>query len=108
MSRAELPRQAIVALPRDGTFVELRSDALIFQTRDCLLPGTQVRFRLVMEGQPFALQAPVGACMVMEKDRAGFVYHVRLALDALPEGDQHLIALFIEKGRGLPGLERPG
>lgn len=96
-----------VALPREGTFVELRPEALTFETRQCLLPGTPVRFRLVMEGRPLTLEAPVGACLVMEKDRAGYLYHVRLALDALPEADRHLIALFIAKGRGHPGLEGP-
>ena len=96
-----------VALPRDGAFVELRPEAVAFETRQCLLPGTPVRFRLVMEGRPLTLEAPVGACLVMDKDRAGYLYQVRLALDALPEADRHLIALFIAKGRGHPGLEGP-
>jgi hypothetical protein len=95
------------ALPRDGTFIELRPEALTFETRQCLLPGTAVRFRLVMEGRPLTLEAPVGACLVMDKDRAGYLYHVRLALDALPEADRHLVSLFIAKGRGHPGLEGP-
>ena len=95
-----------VALPRDGTFIELRPEALTFETRQCLLPGTAVRFRLVMEGRPLTLEAPVDACLVMDKDRAGFLYHVRLSLDPLAEADRHLIALFIAKGRGHPGLER--
>jgi hypothetical protein len=85
--------------------VELRSDALTFETRECLLPGTMVRFRLVMEGHSLALQAPVGACLVMDKQRGGYLFHVRLALEALAEADRHLIALFIAKGRGHPGLE---
>lgn len=101
------PKLTTVGLPRDGIFVELRSEALTFETRQCLLPGTVVRFRLVMEGKPLALNAPVGACLVMDKDRAGYLYHVRLALDALAEPDRHLVALFIEKGRGHPGLEAP-
>jgi hypothetical protein len=96
-----------VDLPRDQTFVELRPDMLTFETRQCLLPGTPVRFRLVMEGKPLNLEAQVGACLVMEKDRAGYLYHVRLALEGLAEPDRHLIALFIAKGRGHPGLEGP-
>jgi hypothetical protein len=101
------PKLTTVGLPRDGSFVELRPDALTFETRSCLLPGTVVRFRLVMEGRPLALQAPVGACLVMDKDRGGYLYHVRLALDTLAEADRHLVALFIAKGRGHPGLEPP-
>jgi hypothetical protein len=92
-------------LPRDAALVELRPDALTFETRECLLPATVVRFRLVMEGKPLALQAPVGACLVMDRQRGGYVYNVRLALDALAEADRHLIALYIAKGRGHPGLE---
>jgi hypothetical protein len=100
-------RHPTVALPRDRILVELRADAVTFETRECLIPGTKVRFRLVMEGRPLALQAPVAACLVMDRDRTGYLYHVRLALDALPEPDRHLIALFIEKGRGGPALEPP-
>ena len=107
MKGALFPKPLVVGLPPDAEFVELRPESLTFQTRQCLLPGTLVRFRLVMEGQPLSLQAPVGACLVMDKDRAGFVYHARLALERLPEPDRHLIALFIGKGRGRPRLERP-
>ena len=105
MTRGLFARQPTVGLPRDAAFVELRHDALTFQTRECLLPGTRVRFRLLMEGQPLELQAPVGACLVMDKDRNGYLYDVRLALDALPGPDRHLISLFIDKGRGEPNLQ---
>ena len=87
--------------------MELRPDALTFQTRQCLLPGTRVRFRLVMEGRPWALQAAVAACMVMEKERSGYVFHVRLSLQMLSDPDQHLVKLFIARGRGQPGLKPP-
>ena len=92
------------ALPRDATLVELRAEALTFQTRECLLPGTAVSLVLRLEGRPLPLQAPVGACLVMEKDRSGYTFHCRLDLTALPGPDQHLIALFIAKGRGSPEL----
>jgi hypothetical protein len=108
LNRTSTPRLLTVALPRDRILIELRADALTFETRECLLPGTKVRFRLVMEGRPLALQAPVGTCLVMDRDRVGYLYNVRLALDALAEPDRHLIALFIEKGRGGPALEPPG
>jgi hypothetical protein len=101
------PKLTTVGLPRDGSFVELRHDALTFETRSCLLPATVVRFRLLMEGKPLELKAPVDACLVMDKDRNGYIYHVRLALDRLAEPDRHLVALFIAKGRGHPGLQPP-
>ncbi|HUG53843.1 MAG TPA: hypothetical protein VMR21_09580 [Vicinamibacteria bacterium] len=92
------------ALPKDATLVELRADALTFRTRECLLPGTPVDLVLRLEGRPLALQAPVDACLVMEKDRAGYVFHCRLALGELPGPDRQLLALFINKGRGSPEL----
>jgi hypothetical protein len=101
------PKLTTLGLPRDGILVELRHDALTFETRSCLLPGTVLRFRLLMEGKPLELKAPVDACLVMDKDRNGYLYHVRLALDRLAEADRHLIALFIAKGRGHPGLAAP-
>jgi hypothetical protein len=73
-------------------------------TRSCLLPGTQVSFDLVMEGQPLRLQAPVSECLVVAKERSGYVFHPRLWLGELPEPDRHLIALFIGKGRGSPSV----
>ena len=96
-----------VALPKDAALVELRPDALTFQTRECLLPGTSVAFNLVMEGRALALEAPTEACLVVGRDRMGFLYHSRVSLAALSEGDRSLIALFIAKGRGAPGVAAP-
>ena len=93
------------ALPRDATLVELRPDALTFRTRECVLPGTPVDLVLRLEGQPLAIQAPVDACLVVEKDRSGYVFHCRLDLGALPAPDRQLVSLFIGKGRGSPALE---
>ena len=107
MTRLTLSQTTIAALPKDSVLFELRPEALTVQTRQCLLPGTIVRFRLLMEGRPLSLQAPVIACLVIDKDRTGYLFHVRLSLERLPEPDRHLIALFIEKGRGRPGLEPP-
>ena len=45
--------------------------------------------------------------MVMEKERSGYVFHVRLSLDTLSDPDHHLVNLFISKGRGQPGLKPP-
>ncbi len=95
-------------LPRDAALVELRADALTFRTRECVLPATVVDLVLRLEGQPLALQAPVQACLVVEKERGGYVFHCRLDLASLPGPDRHLIALFITKGRGSPGLSPPG
>jgi hypothetical protein len=93
-----------VALPKDSLFVELQPDLLTFETRDCLLPGTQVAFSLVLEGHSLPLQAPVAECLVVDKDKAGFLYQPRVSLAGLPGSDRQLIALFILKGRGSVGL----
>ena len=93
-----------VSLPKDSLFVELHPDVLTFETRECLLPGTQVSFSLVMEGQPLPLQAPVAECLVVDKDKAGFLYQARVSLASVSASDRQLIALFIQKGRGSVGL----
>lgn len=89
-----------VPLPPDAQVVELRPEALVFRTRECLLPGALVEFTLVMEGHPLRLAAPVEACLVVEKDKNGHTFHVRLSFAGLPGSDQTLISLFIGKGRG--------
>jgi hypothetical protein len=94
-------------LPKDATLVELRPDALTFRTREAVLPGTRVDLVLRLEGQPLALEAPVDACLVVEKDRSGHVYHCVLDLNALPGPDRQIVALFISKGRGSPQLSPP-
>jgi hypothetical protein len=93
-----------VSLPKDSLFVELQPAVLTFETRECLLPGTQVAFSLVMEGQPLPLQAPVSECLVVDRDKAGFLYQARVSLATVSESDRQLIALFILKGRGSVGL----
>jgi hypothetical protein len=94
-------------LPSDATLVELRAEALTFRTRESILPPTVVDLIVRLEGQPLAVQAPVEACLVVEKDRAGYVFHCRLDLTAMPGPDRQLIALFISKGRGSPVLSPP-
>jgi hypothetical protein len=95
-------------LPKDAVLVELKPESLTFETRECLLPGTRVAFALVMEGRSLPLEAPAEACLVVDRDRAGYVFHSRLSLAALADSDLSLIALFIAKGRGSPGLAAPG
>jgi hypothetical protein len=95
-------------LPRDAVFVELRPDVLVFQTRECLLPGTDVRLRLRMEGQPLPMVTPVTACLVVDRDKAGYLFHIVASLAGLREADRQLISLFIGKGRGMPELEPAG
>jgi hypothetical protein len=92
------------ALPADARILELRPDVLLFETRVCLLPGTLLSFSLVLEGKALPLQAPVDALLVADRDRTGYVFHCRIALGTLPAADQHIIGLFIGKGRGSPGL----
>jgi hypothetical protein len=93
-----------VPLPKDAAIVELRPESLTFQTRDCVLPGTTVAFGLVMEGRSLPLEAPAEACLVVDRDRHGYLFHSRLSFAGLAEPDRSLIALFIAKGRGSPKL----
>jgi hypothetical protein len=93
-----------VSLPKDSLFVELQPEILTFETRECLLPGTQVAFSLILEGHALPLQAPVAECLVVDKDKAGFLYNARVSLASLRGADRQLIALFILKGRGGVGL----
>ena len=80
--------------------------ALTFETRALPAAGhRRLASRWCMEGRPLALHAPVSACLVTDKDRGGYIYQPRVSLDALSEADRHLVALFIEKGRGEPGLQ---
>jgi hypothetical protein len=91
-------------VPKDAVLVELTPESLTFQTRECLLPGTRVAFGLVMEGRALPLAAPVEACLVVSRDRHGYLFHSRLSLSKLADADRSLIALFIAKGRGAPGI----
>ncbi len=100
-----MPRGApTTALPREAILVELRSDQLTFESRKCLLPGTRVFLSLVLERQLLPLKLRVTECLVTERDRLGYIYHARFALDQLPDPDRHLIDLYIAKGRGSPEL----
>jgi hypothetical protein len=94
-------------LPPDAKLVELRPEFLAFDTRACMLPGTHLSLRLVMEEHPLALDVEVSQCLVVDKDKKGYLYRARILLSQIPAGDRHLIKLFIAKGRGaarlLPG-----
>jgi len=93
------------AVPKDAVLVELKPESLTFETRECLLPGTRVAFGLVMEGRSLPLEAPAEACLVVQRDGRGYVFHSRLSLAG---ADRSLVALFIAKGRGSPALAAPG
>jgi hypothetical protein len=93
------------SLPKDAILIELRPETLTFESRTALLPGTVVSFNLVMEGRPLTLHAPVEVCLVTDKDRLGYIYQPRLTLDQISSADRRVVALFIEKGRGEPGLQ---
>jgi hypothetical protein len=94
----------IVPLPKDSLFVELQPEVLTFETRECLLPGTQVAFSLVLEGHALPLQAPVSECLVVDKDKGRLLTSRASPSPGLPGADRQLIALFILKGRGGVGL----
>jgi hypothetical protein len=97
----------VTRLPRDAALVELRADVLTFRTRECILPDSVVAFALELEGKPLELEAPVTACLVISRDRSGFMYHVQCDLAVLPGPDRQILALFIGKGRGAPNLQPP-
>ena len=83
--------------------MELRAEHVTFRSKRRVAPGTIVDFELVMEGRPWPVTGPVVTCLA-RKDGGMAVFEMRVSLEALPEGDRHLIALFIEKGRGAPEL----
>ncbi len=91
------------SLPDDARLVELRVEHLCFRSRRRLAPGTMLDFALVMEGRPWPVRAPVVDCRARKEDGVA-VYEMRVSLEDLSPGDRHLIALFIEKGRGAPKL----
>jgi hypothetical protein len=93
-------------LPKDATLVDLRPDVLRFETRTCLVPGTVVVFNLVMEGHALPLRVAIALTEVVDKDRWGYRYVSQVSLEGLTSTDQHLISLFIKKGRGEPRLTR--
>jgi hypothetical protein len=102
-----VPSVPPVPLPKDAVLVELRPDALTFETREAVLPGTPVAFLLVMEGQPLTLVARCEVCMVVGRDRTGYMFECRIPFADVTAPDRGLIALFISKGRGAPGLVSP-
>jgi hypothetical protein len=90
-------------LPDDARLVELRAGHVTFRSKRRVPPGTVLEFDLVMEGRPWPVSAPVVTC-VAKKDGGVALFEMQVSLESLPEPDRHLIALFIEKGRGAPGL----
>lgn len=83
--------------------MELRTEHVTFRSKKRVAPGTVLDFDLIMEGRPWPVSAPVVTC-VARKDAGVAAFEMRVSLESLPEGDRHLIALFIEKGRGAPTL----
>jgi hypothetical protein len=90
-------------LPDDARLVELRTQHVTFRSKRRVAPGTVLDFDLVMEGRPWPVSAPVVTCLA-RKDGGVALFEMRVSLESLSEGDRHLIALFIEKGRGAPQL----
>ena len=98
-----MPAAQPVSLPPDARLVELRASHITFRSRRRLSPGTRLDFALVMEGRPWPLQGPITSCEI-HKERDVSLYEMRISLESLRQSDRQLIALFIEKGRGAPGL----
>ena len=84
--------------------MELRPESLAFDTRTCVPAGTRLSFRLVMEEHPLPLEVEVSQCLVVDKDRKGYLYRSRILLSQIPEADRRIVELFIAKGRGAARL----
>jgi hypothetical protein len=95
-----------VALPKDAALAGLWPEKLLIETRECVLAGTPLRFRLVLEGNVLPLTVVTDACLVAAKDRQGYVFHLQVPLERLSSAEQQIIALFITKGRGSARIER--
>ncbi len=93
-------------LPKDVAIAKLFPDRLLLETRECVLPGTRLAFRLVLEGNVLPMDVTTSACLVVARRRLGYVFHVEIPLTQLPSAARQIIALFIGKGRGAPCLER--
>ena len=93
-------------LPKDARLAGLWPDKVAVESREAVLPGVEVAFRLVLEGNSLRVSAPVQACLVVAKDRHGYVFHLEFALDSLASAERQIIALFIAKGRGEPNIDR--
>ena len=52
------------------------------------------------------MTAAVQACLVVSKDRRGYVFHIEFPLDSLGSAEHQIITLFIAKGRGEPYVDR--
>jgi hypothetical protein len=96
----------VASLPKDAHLAGLWPDKVAVESREAVLPGTEVAFRLVLEGNSLRVSAPVHACLVVGKDRRGYVFHIEFPLDSLGSAERQIIALFIAKGRGEPHIER--
>ena len=74
-----------VSLPKDSLFVELQPEILTFETRDCLLPGTQVVVQ-PGDGRPAAAAAGAGGGMPGRGQGQGRVPLPRARLPGLGVG----------------------
>ncbi len=99
-------RPGPISLPGDAELVGLWPERITLQTRQCLLPGTKLAFELVLEGNALPLTVTTGPCLVVNRDREGYIYQLQISLDQIPVLDRNLITLFISKGRGTPRLAR--
>lgn len=94
------------SLPKDARLAGLWADKVAVESREAVLPGTEVEFRLVLEGNSLRVVAAVQACLVVAKDRRGYVFHIEFPLDSLGSAEHQIITLFIAKGRGEPHIDR--
>jgi hypothetical protein len=99
---------SVTRLPKDARLAGLWPERVAVESREAVLPGTEVTFRLVLEGNSMRVSAPVHACLVVSKDRHGYVFHIEFLLDALASAERQIIQLFIAKGRGEPEIDRAG
>ena len=92
-------------LPADARVAALWPDKLFVETRECVLPGTRLRFLLNLEGNRLPLETLSEACLVVARDRRGYVFHLQVPLEQISRSARQLIQLFIVKGRGSASVE---
>lgn len=99
-ARLSAVRDEWADLPKDASVARLSPDRIVFKTRECVLPGTEIGFQLLLERNLLPLRAVVEACLVVARQGRGYVFHLDVPLTRLTSAERRILTLFIAKGRG--------